>query len=73
MQINPLADSIESENARRIRHYIYIYMHRHIKPFDATYFLTKIQELYYVYICTTSSVPILQFCYILITQSFQNI
>ena len=50
-----------------------IYMHRCVKPFDTAYFLTNRQELYYIYICSTSSVPILQYCYILITQTFQNI
>ena len=73
VQINPLADKTESGNARKKQHYIYIYMHIHIKPVDTTYFLTNIQELYYIYICSTSFTPILQYCCILITQIFQNI
>ena len=48
-------------------------MHRCVNLFDTTYFLTKTQELYYIYICTTSSVPMLQYYYVLITQTFQNI
>ena len=48
-------------------------MHRRIKPFDTAYFSTKIQELYYIYICTTSSAPFLRYYYILITNSFRNI
>ena len=45
---------------------IYIYI-------DTAYFLTNIQELYYIYICTTSSAPFLRYYYILITNSFRNI
>lgn len=52
---------------------IYIYIYRRIKPFDTAYFLTNIQELYYIYICTTSSAPFLRYYYILITNSFRNI